>query len=163
MFGEVEKKIAKHQAGYVKRYNKRHNVSTNESGFSVGDKVQYVNGRKKSAMGHKLEGTFLPPRAYVLIFSVNNNTNTCKLKDPKTGEILCHYRGKREKSFPFDQIVPFIGTLEIKEVVKKKKIKKILKRKYKKKITDETTEAKTSTKRKKVTTSSGRKTTMFKF
>jgi hypothetical protein len=138
-------------------------VSTNEFGFSVGDKVQFVNGRKKASMGYKLQPTYLPARGYVLISSINHQTNTCRLKDPKTGEILVYYRGKKAKSFPFDTIVPFYGTLEIKEVVKKKKIKQILKRKRKKKVTVETTEAKTSTKKRKVTTRSGRTTTMFNF
>ena len=137
-------------------------MSTNEFGFSVGDKVQFVNGRKKASMGYKLQPTYLPARGYVLISSINHQTNTCRLKDPKTGEILVYYRGKKAKSFPFDTIVPFYGTLEIKEVVKKKKIKQILKRKKKKKVTVES-EAKTSTKRIKFTTRSGRETTRFKF
>ena len=138
-------------------------MSTNEFGFSVGDKVQFVNGRKKASMGHKLQPTYLPARGYVLISSINHQTNTCRLKDPKTGEILVYYRGKKAKSFPFDTIVPFYGTLEIEEqVVKKKKIKQILKRKKKKKVTVES-EAKTSTKRIKFTTRSGRETTRFKF
>ena len=88
-------------------------MSTNEFGFSVGDKVQFVNGRKKASMGHKLQPTYLPARGYVLISSINHQTNTCRLKDPKTGEILVYYRGKKAKSFPFDTIVPFYGTLEI--------------------------------------------------
>lgn len=119
----MDVRIKKHQARYVKRYNKRHKVAENKFGISENDRVQYVNGHKNSVKGAKLEPTYLPLNGYVLVATVNLKTNTCHLKDPKTGKLLLQYFGKKIKSFPLDQIVPFYGALEIKPVdVKQVKI-----------------------------------------
>ena len=136
-------------------------MSENSFGVSVGDKVQYVNGRKKCRSGDKLKATYLPPQSYVLVSSVNKKTNTCHLKNPETGEPLVHYHGKGIRSFNFDQLIPFIGSLEIKEKVKKPQSKRGKKRK--RKIIEKKNVEKDSNlvKKRKVTTRSGRTTTML--
>ena len=160
VFDEASANIKKHQERYTKRYNARHKVSENVFGVSVGDKVQYVNGRKKSRNGDKLKTTYLPPQGYVLVSSVNTRTNTCHLKNPETGEPLVHYHGKGVRSFNIDQFIPFIGTLEIKENVKKPQVKRGKKRK--RKIKKKNVEKESNVlKKRKVTTRNGRKTTML--
>ena len=104
-FGVAVEKIKKHQIRYTKNYNRRHRV-WRTTPFCEGDQVQYKNSAKTGRLGGKFEPNFYPAKDFLLIASIDEKTNTCRLKQ-KNGKLIRHRAGKKARSWHFDFIREF--------------------------------------------------------